>query len=80
MFKSIFAKYISAFILIIFFSFAVIMAIITSIINNYSQSAKESTLRSAADSVQTYFNTQLQISGNDSLESLIEEYPHQSRN
>lgn len=77
MFKSIFAKYISAFILIIFFSFAVIMAIITSIINNYSQSAKESTLRSAADSIQTYFNTQLQISESDGLESLIEEYPEQ---
>ncbi len=75
MFKSIFAKYISAFILIIFFSFAVIISIITSIINNYSQSSKEETLMSAAQAAQVSIQTQMEISGADTPEQLLALHP-----
>ncbi len=78
MFKSIFAKYISAFILIIFFSFAVIIAIITSIINGYSHDTKEDKLRAAAHSAQTYFVSQLETLGVSDVGSFVREYPEET--
>ena len=48
MFKSVFAKYISAFMFIIFISFAVLVLIITSMVNSYAVNAKEEALTRAA--------------------------------
>ena len=48
MFKSVFAKYISAFMFIIFISFIVLVLIITSMVNSYAVNAKEAVLSRAA--------------------------------
>ena len=50
MFKSVFAKYISAFMMIILFSFCVIIAVIASIIARYSEQAKTDMMETAARS------------------------------
>ncbi len=75
MFKSLFAKYISAFMLIIFFSFAVIIAIITSIINSYSQQAKKDMMITSAVSAQNFLSTQEEITNIDDLSDLFATYP-----
>ncbi len=74
MFKGIFAKYISVFMAIIFLSFAVIIAIITSIINSYSQNAKEDIMKTSALSASSYLSSQIEISKKGSLASFVEDY------
>ena len=74
MFKSIFGKYISVFMAIIFLSFAVIIAIITSIINGYSQGAKEDIMKTSALSASSYLGAQIEISDKDTLAEFIGEY------
>lgn len=74
MFKSIFGKYISVFMAIIILSFAVIIAIITSIINGYSQNAKEDIMKTSAVAASSYMSAQIEISGKDSLSSFVQEY------
>ena len=49
MFKSVFAKYIVTFIMIILVSFTVISLLITSVINGYSEDAKMETMKNTAD-------------------------------
>ncbi len=71
MFKSVFAKYISAFMLIILMSFTVIIAIITTIIGNYSENAKADIVKTAANSCGTYLQSKMQSSGASDLSSLI---------
>lgn len=48
MFKSVFAKYIFAFMLIILISFTLLTAIVGSMVNSYSASAKEETVSAAS--------------------------------
>ena len=62
MFKSVFAKYISAFLLIILISFLIIIAVITSIINNYSKDIKIGIMETAANSSGVYLENQLKNS------------------
>lgn len=59
MFKSVFTKYITAFMLIIVFSFAMMISIITSIVNTYSVQAKEDMVLRAAQTAADYIETQL---------------------
>lgn len=51
MFKSVFTKYISAFILILFVSFTILAAVLGSTVNNYAQSQKSDSIVKVADTV-----------------------------
>lgn len=59
MFKSVFAKYISAFMLILLFCFSIIIAITTSIVANYSINTKASLVEHSAESAGVYFSERL---------------------
>ena len=59
MFRSVFAKYITAFMLIIAISFIILAGIMTVIVNNYSVSLTESTISDAAHSSTQYIEAQL---------------------
>lgn len=67
MFKSVFAKYVSAFMLIILLSFSIIIATITSIISNYSQNTKESIMETVANSTAVYIAGRMQESDGGQL-------------
>jgi len=77
MFKSIYAKYVFAFMVIISLSFAVIIGIITSIIGNYSKDAKKELMSSAAMSAEAYLTAQMKISGSEELSELYKHYPEE---
>ena len=59
MFKSVFAKYILAFMLIILFCFSLIIAIVASIVANYSVKSKAELVQNSAESASTYFSERL---------------------
>ena len=59
MFKSVFTKYITAFMLIIIFSFAMMISIITSIVNTYSVQVKEDMVLRAAQTAADYIESQM---------------------
>ena len=59
MFKSVFAKYVCAFMLIILFCFSVIIAIVTSIVMNYSVKTKAELVQNSAEATAKYFSEQL---------------------
>lgn len=63
MFKSVFTKYITAFMLITVISFAMLISIIVSVVNNYSESAKESLVERASHAVVEYFEQDLEQTG-----------------
>ncbi len=54
MFKSVFAKYITTFILIIFISFSMMLSVIVSLVNNYSLNIRSEVAKSAAHSADAY--------------------------
>ncbi len=54
MFKSVFAKYITAFILILVISFCMMLSIIVSLVNNYSINIRSEIVKSAARSAESY--------------------------
>lgn len=54
MFKSVFTKYISAFILILFVSFAILAMVLCSTVNSYAQNEKSGLLTEAAQAVQSF--------------------------
>ena len=62
MFKSIFAKYITVFMLIILISFVALIAIITSTVNGYSVNSRTDQMESAAHSVSAYLEDKLERS------------------
>ena len=62
MFKSIFAKYITVFMLIILISFVALIAIITSTVNSYSVNSRTDQMESAAHSVSAYLEDKLERS------------------
>lgn len=70
MFKSIFAKYVSAFMLIILISFIIIIAVAASIIGNYSKDIKVSIMKTAAESIGTYLEKEIEDSPRMSLEQI----------
>ena len=71
MFKSIFAKYVSAFMLIILSSFLVIIFIIASIISNYSTNAKSDIMENSAKSSSTYIESLFRYSSSNSVSGVI---------
>ncbi len=73
MFKSIFAKYVSAFMLIILSSFLVIIFIISSIISSYSTDAKSEIMANSAWSSATYVEGLFDHSDKDSVAEVVDE-------
>ena len=74
MFKSLFSKYFTAFMLIIFFSFAVIISIITSIINGYSLESKQDMMRTVAFSAREHLKSQMEVSGIDDINAITDSH------
>ena len=74
MFKSVFAKYISAFMCIILACFVLIIGIITAIVRNYSVSAKEDIMETAAKSSSTYLSSKLEATSATNLQHLVANY------
>lgn len=71
MFKSVFAKYITAFILIIFISFSMMLSIIVSLVNNYSVNIRAEIVKSAARSAESYLTLSLEEAEEYELRELI---------
>ncbi len=71
MFKSIFAKYVSAFMLIILSSFLVIIFIIASIIGNYSTDAKSEIMENSAKATSAYIEGLFVYSNADGIEDVV---------
>ncbi len=71
MFKSVFAKYISAFMLIILGSFITIIAIISGIVSQYSESAKADIIKTAARSSATFLEGKLAADSGKNIETLV---------
>lgn len=71
MFKSVFAKYTSAFMLIIVLSFSVIICIVTAIIGQYSEEAKSDMMATAASSSAAYLEGIIEDNGNSDIETAI---------
>lgn len=71
MFKSIFAKYVLAFMLIILSSFIVIIFIIAAIIGNYSTDAKSDIMENSAKASATYVEGLFEYSAIDGVEGVI---------
>ncbi|MBR7184873.1 MAG: HAMP domain-containing protein [Clostridia bacterium] len=72
MFKSVFTKYITAFMLIIIFSFAMMISIITSIVNTYSVQVKEDIVSRAAQTAAEYIEEQIAATGLSSFGMLAD--------
>ncbi len=71
MFRSVFAKYIAAFMSIILLSFLVIIAIIASIISGYSEDVKKETMQNSAVSAATYLEGQMAGDGQNDLAAYL---------
>lgn len=71
MFKSVFSKYVSAFMIIILLSFIVVVVITSSAIGHYSKDVKEDIMTSSAEAAAAYISDRLESSGNE-LSSMIE--------
>ena len=74
MFKSVFAKYIFTFMLIILLSFGVIMAVIATIITNYSVDAKQGIVQTAAESTAVYLESKLVSADAGDLSTLAKKH------
>lgn len=72
MFKSVFSKYVSAFMLIIVMSFIIVAVITSSAIGRYSKAAKQEVLSNSALAASSYFSDLCEKSGKD-LQELISE-------
>ena len=73
MFKSVFAKYISTFMIIIIVSFLVLIAIITVTVNNYAVSSKQEELSEAADTVSEFLGARTDTLSSTDFVNMIEE-------
>ncbi|MHB1151468.1 MAG: sensor histidine kinase [Eubacteriales bacterium] len=71
MYKSVFAKYITAFMLIIVISFTILAAIISSMISDYSNKTTQNILYRTATNVKKYIETGYVISGEDDFIDFI---------
>ena len=72
MFRSVFAKYIVAFMSIILLSFTVILVIMAMIISNYSEDAKADMMETAARSSATYLEGKLAAADGNDLGAIME--------
>ena len=72
MFKSIFAKYITTFMLIIFVSFVVLVSIVTGMVNSYAVTAKQQMLSNTARSAADFLGARTQtFSSSNKFEQII---------
>ncbi len=71
MFKSLFSKYVSAFLLINICSFAVIISIITSIINGYSQNVQRESMKMISASSKEYVVSQIEGADYENLGDFV---------
>ncbi len=71
MFKSVFAKYITTFILIIVISFSMILSIILSLVTEYSTSVRTETAKNAARTAEAYLALNYERSDYSSLEDFV---------
>ncbi len=72
MFKSVFAKYVTAFMMIIMFGFAVLLLIVTSIVGNYAYMVRVERMDYAVNVAQEYIENQLKNQESITNEDLIE--------
>ncbi len=72
MFKSVFAKYITTFMLIVFVSFLLLVLIITSMVNNYALDAKREQLSHAAHSAVDFLESYIEGSSSANFGVLME--------
>lgn len=71
MFKSVFAKYTIIFALIIIICFAMMIAIITSMVNNYAADEQRHSVAETAESLRDYYTYSISAEQRSSLESYI---------
>ena len=79
MLKSIFAKYVFAFMLIILSSFLVIILIISLIISNYSEEAKSDIMENSAQATSTYIEGLFSHSAVNRIDDVISSEGEQAR-
>ena len=72
--KSIFAKYIITFVIIIFVIFFLIMSITVALINNYSGSMQLEIAKSAAKSAESYIELRYEYSEKTNFADFVEDY------
>ena len=72
MFKSVFAKYILTFMLIIFVSFLVLVLIITGMVNSYAVNAKEKLLSNAASGAAEFLEARTETLSKTNFTQMIE--------
>ena len=73
LFKSVFARYMIAFMLIILLSFLILALIITSLVRNYSNDQKQEELERVAISVKTFLQTEYDDSEHESFQEYIQQ-------
>ena len=71
MFKSVFTKYITAFMLIIIISFTILASIISSMVTSYSNENTQDLLNRTAKNVKRYIEYEYSVSGYDSFDQYI---------
>ena len=73
MFKSVFAKYITTFVLIIVISFSMILSIILSLVTEYSASVRIETVQHAARTAEAYLELSYERSDHSSFGTYVKE-------
>lgn len=73
MFKSVFAKYITAFMMIIVISFCMILSIIVSLVNSYSANIQTEIVKSTARSTESYLELRYEQSDFTSFTDFVNE-------
>ena len=73
MFKSVFAKYIVTFTVIIFVSFAVLVSIITGMVNSYAVASKERMLANTAHGAAEFLASRIKTQSSDKLEQIVQD-------
>lgn len=71
MFKSVFSKYISAFMLIIILSFAVVVGTTVSVVGNYAETAKKNGMSNCTEISRAYVSSLIKSAGGSSLEDML---------
>ena len=75
MFKSVFIKYVTAFLLINISCMIILTTIITSLINSYNADVRTDTIQKAAEYVSEYVEAQLDATDNDSIADYVDLHP-----
>ncbi len=74
MFRSVFAKYLTAFMLILSFSFVILAASIGSLMLNYSDESKAKSLIQSSDALCTYFEDQFHGTTSNGFRDYVRQY------